>query len=186
MRWRKNWQIYDLKHEKTPFKACRPTFWGEVSLLELVLGDDFPFQPLNIFMIQFMDPTVRGTILRTKIHNTTLLHHILPIFCWLKIYGPHLLLGGVYQAIENFQWFQTRIHELVKGTATSPTPMPLGHNFTRSQVSPTALAKRGMHKVIVTRNAAPKREGQLVTQPTLGGVPVGNSRPYILRDYKST
>ena len=150
-----------------------PKIWH---LLEFVLGDDFPFQLLNIFMNQFMDPTVRGTILRTKTHNTTLLHHS-TYFLLVKNYGPNLFVGGVYQAIENLQWFQTRIHELVKATATSPTPMPLGHNFTRSQVSPTALAKRGMRKVIVTRNAAPKREGQLVTQPTLGGESQGATCP---------
>ena len=34
--------------------------------------------------------------------------------------------------------------------------------------SPTTLAKRGMRKVMVTRRAAPRREGSLVTQPCLG------------------
>ena len=88
--------LYDLKHEKKLHQSM------STNLLGVVLGDDFPFQPLNIFMIQFMDPTVRGTILRTKTHNTTLLHHSTYFLLVEKLWST-LFVGGVYQAIENLQ-----------------------------------------------------------------------------------
>ena len=131
------WNIEKTLHQSMSTnllgESWQPKIWH---LLEVVLGDDFPFQPLNIFMIQFMDPTVRGTILRTKLITQHCYIIFYLFFVGKKNYGPNLFVGGVYQAIENLQWFQTRIHELVKATPTSPTPMPLGHNFTLPRFPP--------------------------------------------------